>query len=87
MLTGSLAMLSEGIHSGVDTGKQVVMHYGLRRSKSPPDRLFPFGHAREIYFWSFVVAILIFAGGAGLSGCEGIAHLLSPGPLEDPELN
>jgi cation diffusion facilitator family transporter len=87
MLTGSSAMLSEGIHSVVDTGNQVLMLYGLKRSKAPPDRLFPFGHAREIYFWSFVVAILIFAGGAGLSAYEGIAHLLSPGPLEDPHLN
>jgi cation diffusion facilitator family transporter len=87
MFTGSSAMVSEGIHSVVDTGDQLLMLYGLRRAQLPPSRQFPFGHAREIYFWSFVVAILIFAGGAGMSIYEGITHLSSPTPLEDPRIN
>ena len=86
-ITGSSAMLSEGIHSLVDTGNQILLLYGLRRAARPPDRRFPFGHGKEVYFWSFVVAILIFAVGAGISIYEGISHLLHPEPLRNPVVN
>jgi hypothetical protein len=78
LMTGSPAMLSEAIHSAVDTGNQFLLLYGLRRSKMPADKEFPFGHGKEIYSWSSVVAILLFAGGAGLSIFKGIDHLINP---------
>jgi cation diffusion facilitator family transporter len=86
-ITRSSAMFSEGIHSVVDTGNQVLLLWGLRRSKKPPDERFPFGHGKEIYFWSFVVAILIFAVGAGISVYEGVKHVLHPRPVESPYVN
>jgi len=87
-LTGSSAMISEAIHSVVDTGNQVLLLWGVKRASKPPDARFPFGHGKEIYFWSFVVAILIFAVGAGVSIYEGIKHLMHP-PSEthDPTVN
>ncbi len=85
--TGSSAMLSEAIHSLVDTGNQGLLLYGIARSKRPPDAAFPFGHGKEIYFWSFIVAILIFALGGGVSIYEGIKHLGHPEPIENPLVN
>ena len=86
-ITGSSAMLSEGIHSVVDTGNQVLLLYGLKRAKQPPDKRFPFGHGKEIYFWSFVVAILIFAVGSGISIYEGVHHVLHPVEIKSPMIN
>ncbi|MEO7494922.1 MAG: cation diffusion facilitator family transporter [Massilia sp.] len=85
--TGSSAMLSEGVHSLVDTGNEVLLLYGMRRAALPPDRQFPFGHGKEIYFWSFVVALLVFALGAGVSIYEGIHHLRTPGAIANPMVN
>jgi cation diffusion facilitator family transporter len=76
--TGSSAMLSEGAHSLVDCGNEVLLLYGMRRAAKPPDLAHPFGHGREVYFWSFVVALLFFALGAGVSFYEGVQHLLHP---------
>jgi cation diffusion facilitator family transporter len=86
-ITGSSAMFSEGIHSVVDTGNQGLLLFGLRQAKKAPDEEFPFGHGKEIYFWGFVVAILIFAVGAGLSIYEGVQHVLHPHPVENPFFN
>ena len=85
--TGSSAILSEGIHSLVDSGNQVLMLHGQRRARRPPDEEFPFGHGKEIYFWSFVVSILVFALGAGLSIFEGITHLVHPGEMQHVGVN
>jgi cation diffusion facilitator family transporter len=85
--TGSSAMLSEAIHSVVDTGNQVLLLYGLKRAKQPPDDQFPFGHGKEIYFWSFIVAILIFAVGAGISIYEGIQGIIAPEQIENIYIN
>ncbi len=86
-ITGSSAMLSEGIHSLVDTGNQGLLLYGLKRAAKPPDENFPFGYGKEIYFWSFIVAILIFALGGGISIYEGIQHIQHPEPISNPLVN
>jgi len=86
-MTGSSAMFSEGIHSVVDTGNQILLLYGLKQAKKPADDRFPFGHGKEIYFWSFVVAIMIFAVGAGISIYEGVHRLLNPSPLQNIMVN
>ena len=86
-MTGSSAMLSEGIHSLVDTGNQFLLLHGLKQAKKPADDNFPFGHGKEIYFWSFIVAILIFALGGGISIYEGISHIRHPEPMTNPMIN
>ncbi len=86
-MTRSSAMFSEGVHSVVDTGNQALLLHGLRQSKKPADERFPFGHGKELYFWSFIVAILIFALGAGISIYEGLRHILHPSPIENPLVN
>ena len=86
-VTGSSAMISEGVHSLVDTGNEVLLLYGLRRAARPPDDAHPLGHGRELYFWSFIVALLIFAVGAGVSLYEGITHIFHAAPLTKPVVN
>jgi cation diffusion facilitator family transporter len=86
-ITGSSAMFSEGIHSMVDTGNQVLLLHGMRKARKPPCKRFPFGHGKEIYFWSFAVAILIFAVGSGVSLYEGIIHTIHPEPMGNPLIN
>jgi cation diffusion facilitator family transporter len=85
--TGSSAMLSEAVHSFVDTGNEAVLLYGQHRAALPPDEGHPLGHGRELYFWSFIVALLIFSLGAGLSLYEGISKILAPEPITDPFVN
>ena len=86
-ITGSSAMMSEGIHSLVDTGNQVLLLYGMKRAAKPADDDFPFGYGKEIYFWSFIVAILIFALGGGISIYEGIQHIQHPQLISNPLVN
>ena len=86
-VTKSSAMLSEGVHSVVDTGNQILLLYGMHRAKKPADEQFPFGHGKEVYFWGFIVAIMIFTVGAGVSIYKGIHHLLHPTIIQNPTLN
>lgn len=79
-VTGSSAMLTEGIHSAVDSTNQLLLLYGRKRSRKPPDARHPLGYGRELYFWSFVVAILIFSTGSAASIYEGVLHVMEPEP-------
>jgi cation diffusion facilitator family transporter len=86
-MTGSSAMISEGIHSLVDTGNGGLLFYGLYRGARPADRNHPFGHGGEVYFWSLIVAVSIFGIGGGMSIYEGIIHMQHPVALENPTIN
>ncbi|WIM11103.1 MAG: hypothetical protein OJF58_002060 [Enhydrobacter sp.] len=86
-VTGSSSMLSEGMHSLVDTGNEGLLLYGYRRSARRPDPTHPLGYGRELYFWSFMVALLLFTAGAGASIYEGIMHIRSPEPITHVAVN
>ena len=84
LVTGSSAMLAEGIHSVADSGNEVLLLVGRRRARRPVDDLHPFGHAGEAYFAAFLVAVVLFTLGAGFSLVEGVEKLLDPHPVESP---
>ena len=83
-ITGSSAMLTEGVHSLVDSTNQLLLMYGQKRAAKPADAIHPAGYGRELYFWSFVVALLVFALGAGVSIYEGVIHVMDPEPAVSP---
>jgi len=85
--TGSSAMLSEGIHSLVDSGNGILILYGVKQAEKPADARHPFGRSKELYFWSLIVAILVFSVGGGMSFYEGVKHLQHPSPITDPTWN
>jgi cation diffusion facilitator family transporter len=85
-ITGSSAMLTEGVHSLVDSTNHVLLLYGQKRAQKPADAKHPLGYGRELYFWSFIVAILVFSLGAGVSIYEGILHIINPEPGADPSV-
>lgn len=86
-VTGSSAMVSEGIHSIVDTLNEILLLLGIKLSKQPADKKRPFGYGKELYFWSFIVSILIFGVGGGISFYEGITHIRHPEAIRDPFWN
>jgi cation diffusion facilitator family transporter len=87
IFSGSSAMASEGIHSLVDTANEILLLVGIKESQKPADDKRPFGYGKELYFWAFIVSVLIFAVGGGISFYEGIAHLAHPHKMEDPFWN
>ena len=87
LFTGSAAMMSEAIHSAVDTGNQIILLIGLKRAARPATASHPFGHGLQLYFYTFVVAVLIFGVGAVISITHGIERIQSPEPIENPWVN
>jgi len=83
-MTGSSAMLSEGIHSVIDTANQLLLLLGVNRGQKPADARHPYGYGKELYFWSLIVAMVLFGIGGGMAIYEGITHLINPRPIEDP---
>jgi cation diffusion facilitator family transporter len=86
-ISNSTAMISEGIHSLVDSINEVLLLFGIRQSLKPADVLRPFGYGRELFFWAFIVSMLIFGFGGGVSNYQGITHIIHPEPLGDPFWN
>ena len=86
-VSGSAAMFAEGIHSLVDTGNGGLLLLGIKRSKRPPDETHPYGYGKEVYFYTLIVAVLIFGLGGGVSASEGIKHTLHPADLGDPTMS
>jgi cation diffusion facilitator family transporter len=87
VVTGSSAMMSEGVHSLVDTTNELLVLYGIKRAARPADTNHPFGHGRELYFWSFIVALQVLVVGAVVTGYVGINHLMHPEPIRNPLMN
>lgn len=87
LVTGSSAMIAEGVHSLVDSGDGLLLLLGHSRGARPADEEHPLGHGKELYFWSLIVAILFFALGGGMSFYEGVQHILHPEPISDPKWN
>lgn len=87
LVTGSSAMVAEGVHSIVDGGNALLLLLGQQRARQPADEQHPFGHGKELYFWALIVAILFFALGGGISFYEGVQHILHPEPIRDPLWN
>lgn len=86
-ITRSSSMIAEGVHSSVDTLNEVFLLYGIKRSRRPPDLQRPFGYGRELYFWSFVVSLMIFGLGGGISLYQGVLHIIHPVPMRKPVYN
>jgi cation diffusion facilitator family transporter len=87
MITGSSAMLSEAIHSVVDMSNQALILYVMGRAQRPADETHPFGYGMELYFWAFMVAVLLFSVGAGVSMYEGVTKILNPHEIENAYIN
>ena len=84
IFTSSGAMMAEAVHSLADCGNQGLLLLGIKRAKRPPTPDYPLGYGKEIYFWSFLVALMLFSVGGAFSVVEGIKHLRSPEPINNP---